>query len=356
MGSDGQKAPFGPLIRLVSHLVTASKTETTSDEEYQQVRELLADQSDSKKDRAWAAPAASVPREALALLANEHLVIETVAKGNLEVRRYAKALAHACWGNRRLSKRVLRAVLKALNAAEHQSWNQSFLVIVKSLLALDDKDAETGEPLLAQRFEWVFGYPSLPVAEGDDSKLGLEASRDPTVYRSSLTPDPKIQPLTVLLYDKQTTYPDTTLKMLDLLVDVFTSSPAAMDFIARLPATAYEQGRWTDWLRPFLTRELNRRSAGSMLGGDSVVSLINRLGPYDEYVRALEAEEAAAGNDRVRGQLSCALPAYVVLGRLGDGDDIRMLDDGGQLSMVVTPVRASYLVSKPLGAANQAIV
>ena len=149
MGSDSQKAPFGPLIRLVSHLVTASKTETTSDEEYRQVRELLADQSDSKKDQVLAAPAATVPREALALLANEHLVIEIVSKGNLEVKRYARALAHACWGNRRLSKQVLRVVLKALNAAEHQSWNQSLLVILKSLLALDDKDAETGEGLLA---------------------------------------------------------------------------------------------------------------------------------------------------------------------------------------------------------------
>jgi len=51
-----------------------------------------------------------VPVEALDFLTNENL-IELIVKGNFEEASYAKALAHACYDNKALSKRVLRKAL-----------------------------------------------------------------------------------------------------------------------------------------------------------------------------------------------------------------------------------------------------
>mmetsp|Transcript_43965 Transcript_43965/g.58310 ORF Transcript_43965/g.58310 Transcript_43965/m.58310 type:complete len:112 (+) Transcript_43965:2027-2362(+) len=106
-------------------------------------------------------------------------------------------------------------------------------------MALDDVDAKTGQRLLTKRLEWVFGFPSLPII-GDGDKIGLESiNKDVTgtitMFTTSLTTDSKkVKPLLDLLWAKQETWPETTLKWLDPIIDVVVGSPFAMDYFARM--------------------------------------------------------------------------------------------------------------------------
>ena len=52
----------------------------------------------------------------------------------------------------------------------------NYLIVLKHMLRLDDKNAETGEPLQPKRLEWVFGAPQVKHALSADGKIQLGLS------------------------------------------------------------------------------------------------------------------------------------------------------------------------------------
>lgn len=97
-----------------------------------------------------------LPDTALEYFTNSDL-FDLIMTNDYGVICYAKALAHLCYGNETLSKKVCKMARTSCFASDHPNY----LIVLRHLLKLDDKDAETGESLQPKRLEWVFGTPQL---------------------------------------------------------------------------------------------------------------------------------------------------------------------------------------------------
>lgn len=153
-------ADFGPLVELASHLVRSMHTATIDPEsttfarfkDHYEMKEgtKLSEKIDIAEDTWWW------------FFTNPDFLEFVLGKG-YATQEYGKALAHLCYGNKKLSKQLCELVCRDI-AANYQSI-QYYLNVMNELLILSDKDTKTGEPLKRRRLEWIFGYSymnSLP--------------------------------------------------------------------------------------------------------------------------------------------------------------------------------------------------
>ena len=80
---------------------------------------------------------------------------EIILSNDYAVLDYAKALAHVCFGNEQLSKKICKLARDCC----YEGSRQNYLIVLNQILRLNDVDHETGEPLKLKRLEWVFGSP-----------------------------------------------------------------------------------------------------------------------------------------------------------------------------------------------------
>lgn len=73
---------------------------------------------------------------------------------------YSDALAHLCFGNKRLTKQICGIALNVITVSDFNRIG-SYLELVESQLEMDDVDQKTGQRLLPRRLEWIFGFPCL---------------------------------------------------------------------------------------------------------------------------------------------------------------------------------------------------
>ena len=109
---------------------------------------------------------------AIELFAHEDF-FEMVLAQNYDVSSYAKALAHICQGNLKLSKDICQWARECC----YDGSRANYLKILNHVLKLNDTDHETGELLKPKRLEWVFGT-AQPVYTQDDQgqiKVGLQS-------------------------------------------------------------------------------------------------------------------------------------------------------------------------------------
>lgn len=110
-----------------------------------------------------------------------------------------------CYGNEILSKKVCK--LARENCFEGSQPN--YLIVLRYLLKLDDKDAETGESLQLKRLEWVFGTPQVRYGQNAASgviqvglsHLGFNINSESYSYITALcdSDDDKVSVLKLLL-------------------------------------------------------------------------------------------------------------------------------------------------------------
>lgn len=112
-----------------------------------------------------------LPDVALEYFTNSDL-FELIMSNDYDVSAYAKGLAHVCYGNEQLSKQICRMARDNCFEGSHRNY----LVVLRHVLRLDDKSAETGEPLQPKRLEWVFGAPQVKHALDAEGKIQLGLS------------------------------------------------------------------------------------------------------------------------------------------------------------------------------------
>lgn len=113
-----------------------------------------------------------------------------------EIDSFADALAHICFGNKKLSKDICQIALKAIIVSDYNRISQ-YLQVVKNQLQIDDYDLKSGISLLRRRLEWIFGFPyfNTGLEEGEVHKIGLDSLNNSIrgevyTYKSMLTHDP----------------------------------------------------------------------------------------------------------------------------------------------------------------------
>lgn len=120
-----------------------------------------------------------LPESAFDFFTNEDM-FELILSQEYAILDYSKALAHLCYGNEELSKQVCKMAIKCRDKSK--SGQPKYFIVLRQLLKLDDKNAETDEPLLPKRLQWLFGSAQIKyklTTEEDGStmpiKAGLEA-------------------------------------------------------------------------------------------------------------------------------------------------------------------------------------
>ena len=123
-------------------------------------------------------------------------LINIIMNCEYDIDNFVDALAHVCYGNKKLSKDIFLITLKALVISEYNRISQ-YLRVVQSIIALNDCDQVSGKSLLTRRFEWIFGFPYLNLGyQADDKhKIGLDCLNhnirgEVITYQSMLSHDP----------------------------------------------------------------------------------------------------------------------------------------------------------------------
>ena len=223
-------------------------------------------------------------------------LINIIMSCEYDIDNFADALAHVCYGNKKLSKDIFLITLKALVISEYNRISQ-YLRVVQSIIALDDSDHDSGKSLLARRFEWIFGFPYLNLGYhvDDKHKIGLECLNnnirgEVITYQSMLSHDPgSNNSLLHLLWRHKGRNENYTMQCLNSLADIITSSEKIMELFSNLPGVTYQYARYTDWIQPFLMSQLNKSTSYSngayeQTSKEDIVKAMSKFEIYDSYL------------------------------------------------------------------------
>ena len=141
MGGSAARAAFGPLVSIVCTIIRCMHTETIKEETAKTFKDF-PDPLDSQKPAERVSQRLMLTDEALQYFTNPDL-INLVMSCEYEVDDFALALAHVCFGNKRLSKDICKIALKAIVVSDYNRISQ-YLQVVKSQLENDDYDQKSG--------------------------------------------------------------------------------------------------------------------------------------------------------------------------------------------------------------------
>ena len=83
-----------------------------------------------------------LPDKALEFFTNSDL-FELILSCDYHVIDYSKALAHVCYGDAALSKKVCKMAVEC----RYEGSRSNYFKVLRHQLRMQDKDAKTGEPL-----------------------------------------------------------------------------------------------------------------------------------------------------------------------------------------------------------------
>ena len=302
MGGSANRAPFGPLVTVLSRVVRCMHTQTmggehgggggdSSSHTFMTFEDFYERQAPAKR----VSQTVFMTEEALMYFTNKDL-INIIMSCEYDIDNFADALAHVCYGNKKLSKDIFLITLKALVISEYNRISQ-YLRVVQSIIALDDSDHESGKSLLARRFEWIFGFPYLNVGYHVDEKhkIGLDSLNnnirgEVITYQSMLSHDPHSNnSLLHLLWRHKNRNENYTMQCLNSLADIVTSSEKIMELFSNLPGVTYQYARYTDWIQPFLMSQLNKSTSYSngayeQTSKEDIVKAMSKFEIYDSYL------------------------------------------------------------------------
>ena len=112
MGGSITRAPFGPLVNIVCHVVRCMHTPTIIEEDAKTF--ITFEDKIAKIDAEKVSNKVQLSQESLDYLTNKEL-IKIIMNGEYEIDDYAKALAHVCFGNKKLTKQICLFVIKAIS-------------------------------------------------------------------------------------------------------------------------------------------------------------------------------------------------------------------------------------------------
>ena len=183
-------AEFAPLVELASHLVRSMHTLTIDPES-----ETFTRFRDSyeMKEATKLSEKIVIAEDTWWEYFTRPAFLEFVLGKGYATQEYGKALAHLCYGDKKLSKQICELVCRDI--VSNYMNIRYYLNVMNELLVISDKDSKTGESLKRRRLEWIFGFSYLNSTFNDSGiKIGLESADQKITapiytYRSMATYD-----------------------------------------------------------------------------------------------------------------------------------------------------------------------
>jgi hypothetical protein len=167
------------------------------------------------------------------------------------------AFSHLSFNNLEISETVGVLILKALNGLDSTKV-ESCLAAAKPFLCIDDDFKH-------QRAEWILGVPSLEtdnVFEKRLNKFGIAhaytISGNIHEYQTPLYIEGFKQhhPLLQLIYSKKGTLDYFVILGITGLLQIVSQSEFLFEYMFRMSPPTYQFARYTDWIRPYLDKEM----------------------------------------------------------------------------------------------------
>jgi hypothetical protein len=181
-------------------------------------------------------------------------------------KEFGECLANMCRDDAKLSRKVAKVFLRAIDAHATVESAKGYLKALKPFLRMDDS-------LKAQKLEWVFGIPEpasrkLYMAGAERSKWGVELvdrlQEDAVKYVSPILRGAAgDEALSTQLVKCKGRFDVQCLGGLKEVLSVMRKDRTIAHFIYNLPGPSYQYARFTDWFRPFLEEQLADTSRAS---------------------------------------------------------------------------------------------
>ena len=136
MGGSAARASFGPLVAIICHIVRCMHTESTS--EATKTFKTFEIPLESDKPPEPVSTIVFVPEETKIVLASNDM-INLIMSCEYECVAYSDALAHLCFGNKRLTKQICSIALNVITVSDFNRIG-SYLELIESQLEMDDVD------------------------------------------------------------------------------------------------------------------------------------------------------------------------------------------------------------------------
>jgi len=160
MGGSVSTTPFGPLVALLSHLVRSMHTtQMMSIDEvgfYIQTHTVFSDETNSILPKMPLSTKIKIQNDAISYLTNPDL-FNIIMNNSYQEEAFGKALAHLCFDNVKLSKKICSRLLKLIVFSDYDKV-KNCIEIVNTLLSIKDR---ANPSLQRKRLEWVFGFGFL---------------------------------------------------------------------------------------------------------------------------------------------------------------------------------------------------
>ena len=246
MGSVYATPNFGPLLEAVSHMVVRCYTPTfTQDSEH---RPNTIDQNAATFYNLTEADIENF------FLHEDFLRIAILNSSEI----LGKALAHISYKNIEVSKAIGKVILKTINTSDYEKIKHCMLV-TKPYLYIEDEYQRN-------RAEWILGFSCLYAQRGTENvslpRFGTASishiNDEAYSYLSPIDLMRNNDALLALLWRYRGKMDLYVINCLNIFLEIIVESPFLSEYVSTLDPPTYEFARFTDWFRPYLSKELEK--------------------------------------------------------------------------------------------------
>lgn len=168
----------------------------------------------------------------------------------IDVVDFSEALAHLCYKNIKLSRKIIKKVLKAISYSNNDDVHR-LLVIVSKLVLIKDE-------FQTIRLEYLFGFPFLMHINGDPClQYGIkimDKKNFEEVYQLSTGVDARNHDdaLLSLLWKYKGRMESFTLSCLQSLGELLGKDQLILEYFSSIPSLNYKEAYYSDWITPYL--------------------------------------------------------------------------------------------------------
>jgi hypothetical protein len=278
MGSVYATPNFGPLLEAVSHMILRCYTPMFN-KDSERIPETFNKEASTHYDLSQEDIDTFILHEEFLKIA---ILNSSEALGN--------ALSHVSFQNLDASRKIGKVILKTINTSDYEKIQQC-MIVAKPFLYINDD-------FQRNRAEWILGFSCLNMKANSHSELprfgvaGLSHVGDEAYhYISPLEISKSDHALLALLWRYRGKMDLYVVNCLNILLETIVGNQFLSEYMFNLDPPTYEFARFTDWIRPYLQKELEKchRSMSSYMRSNKKEESIMKCFSYLEiYEKSLE--------------------------------------------------------------------
>mmetsp|Transcript_39087 Transcript_39087/g.59590 ORF Transcript_39087/g.59590 Transcript_39087/m.59590 type:complete len:511 (-) Transcript_39087:53-1585(-) len=203
-----------------------------------------------------------------------------------DTEEFGLAMAHLSYKNLSFSRKVCKHLIKSISLSTNDMV-EHYLVMVVSLASIKDE-------FQIHRLEYLFGYgfQMHTKVEDDIPQYGIPIMKKKNfenVFNIFTTLDSKNHDdaLLTLLWKYKSRMSSFTLTCLQTLVKLIAKDDVIAEYFSELPAPSYRMIHYTDWVRPYLEKELKEATTQSLSEKqEKITKILSLFEQYEAYVEA----------------------------------------------------------------------